>query len=93
VVRSVRVCDISELSLVPSIPVQSSNHDFFCVGVTYSGEYDVCDVTLSVCISTPGKLEKYAWPRWEWNLRPLEYQPNQVLAFTHTKLKEILFEI
>jgi hypothetical protein len=31
---------------------------FFCVGVMYSGEYDACDVTLS--ISTPGKLEKYA---------------------------------
>ena len=28
-VRSVRVCDISELSLVPSISMQSSNHDFF----------------------------------------------------------------
>ena len=28
----------------------------------YSGEYDACDVTLE-CISTPGKLEKYAWPR------------------------------
>ena len=26
--------------------------------------------------TTPGKLEKYAWPRWESNLRPLEYQPN-----------------
>jgi hypothetical protein len=26
----------------------------------YSGEYDVCDVTLE-CISTLGKLEKYAW--------------------------------
>jgi hypothetical protein len=49
-VRSVRVYDISELSLVPSIPMQSSNHDhdFFCVGVMYSGEYDVCVVTLSV---------------------------------------------
>ena len=23
-------------------------YDFFCVGVMYSGEYDVCDVTLSV---------------------------------------------
>jgi hypothetical protein len=29
----------------------------------YSGEYDVCDVTLS--ISTPGELEKYARPRWD----------------------------
>ena len=28
--------------------MQSSNHDFFCVGVMYSGEYDSCDVTLSV---------------------------------------------
>jgi hypothetical protein len=39
------------------------NSDFFCVDVVYSGEYDVCDVTLSVHvypidgISTPGKLE------------------------------------
>ena len=37
-VRSVRVCDISEPSLVPSISVQSSNHDIFCVVVMYSGE-------------------------------------------------------
>ena len=36
----------------------------------YSCEYDVCDVTLE-CISTPGKCEKYAWPRWESNLRPV----------------------
>jgi hypothetical protein len=28
--------------------MQSSNHDLFCVGVMYSGEYDACDVTLSV---------------------------------------------
>ena len=41
-VRSVRVCDISELRLVPSISVQSSDHDIFCVGVMYSCEYDVC---------------------------------------------------
>ena len=27
--------------------MQSSNHDFFG-GVMYSGEHDVCDVTLSV---------------------------------------------
>ena len=47
-VRSVRVCDISELSLVPSISMQSSNMIFFCVGVMYSCEYDACDVTLSV---------------------------------------------
>ena len=48
VVRLVRVRDISELSLVPSISTQSSNHDFFLVGVVYSGEHDACDVTLSV---------------------------------------------
>ena len=27
---------------------QSCVLDFFCVGVMYSGEYDACDVTLSV---------------------------------------------
>jgi hypothetical protein len=27
-----------ELSLVPSISVQSNNHDICCVGVMYSGE-------------------------------------------------------
>jgi hypothetical protein len=32
-----------------------------------------CLWCYSECISTPGKLEKYAWPRWESNLRPLEY--------------------
>jgi hypothetical protein len=26
----------------------SYSNDFFCVGVMYSGEYDACDVTLSV---------------------------------------------
>jgi hypothetical protein len=25
-----------------------NNYVFFCVGVMYSGEYDACDVTLSV---------------------------------------------
>ncbi len=28
---------------------------------------------LFECISTPGRLEKYAWPRRDLNLRPLEY--------------------
>ena len=45
-VRSVRVCDILEQNLVPSISMLSNNHDFFCVGVVYSGEYDACDVIL-----------------------------------------------
>ena len=35
---------------------------FFCVRVMYSGEYDACDVTVSVYIHTG-----------ESNLRPLEY--------------------
>ena len=44
-----------------------------CVGVMYSGEYDVCDVTLSVHPDT-GQAEKLiAWPRWESNPRPLGY--------------------
>ena len=29
----------------------------------------------SECISTLGRLEKYAWPRWDSNLRPLELEP------------------
>ena len=41
-----------------------------CVGVMYSGEYDVCDVTLTVCIHT-GQAEKLAWPLWESNPRLL----------------------
>ena len=28
--------------------LSNNNHDFSCVGVMYSGEYDACDVTLSV---------------------------------------------
>jgi hypothetical protein len=40
--------------------LSNNNHDFFCVGVMYSDEYDACDVKYSECISTPGKLEKYA---------------------------------
>ena len=31
-----------------TISMQSSNHDIFCVGVMFSGEYDVCEFTLSV---------------------------------------------
>jgi hypothetical protein len=26
--------------------MQSNNHGFVCVGVMYSGEYDVCDISL-----------------------------------------------
>jgi hypothetical protein len=49
--KSVRVCGISELSLVPSIPMCSMIMIliFACVfDVMYSGEYNVFDVTLSV---------------------------------------------
>jgi hypothetical protein len=31
-----------------TISVDNVKIDFFCVGVMYSGEYDACDVTLSV---------------------------------------------
>ena len=47
-IRSVRVCDISELSLVPSIPIPSSNMIFSVLVLCTQGEYDACDVTLSV---------------------------------------------
>ena len=51
--KSVRVCGISELSLVLSIPMCSYDHDIFCVcfDVMYSGEYNV-----SECVSTPSRL-------------------------------------
>ena len=43
----------------------------------YSGEYDACDVTLSVYPHWASLKNIYAWPRWESNLRPLEYsEPN-----------------
>ena len=42
----------------------------------YSGEYDVCDVSLSVYPHT-GKLEKYPWPRWESNPRPFDSNRGQ----------------
>jgi hypothetical protein len=29
----------------PSLNAIWYNHDFFCVGAMYSGEYDACDVT------------------------------------------------
>ena len=47
---------------------------FWEVNVSESGmkiryfTHNVCDVTLSLYL----KLEKYAWPRWDSNLRPLE---------------------
>ena len=48
-VKSVRFGDISELSLVPSISMYSKMAILcVCVGVMYSGEYDVCDVTPCV---------------------------------------------
>ena len=60
-VWSVRVCDISEQNLVPSISMLSNNnHDFFCVGVMYSGEYDACDVTLSVYPHRPDRVAQLA---------------------------------
>jgi hypothetical protein len=43
---------------------------FFCVGVMYF-RWIWCLWCYSECISTPGKLEKYAWPRWESDLTPL----------------------
>ena len=46
--RSVRACDISELSLVLRYQCNLVIMIYFCVVVMYSGEYDVCDVTLSV---------------------------------------------
>jgi hypothetical protein len=35
---------------------------------------DACDVTLHECISTPGKPEKYAWPRRESEPTTFEFR-------------------
>ena len=51
-VKSVRVDDISELSLVPSISVYSKIYLCVCVGVMYSGEYDIEGTRLSSEISS-----------------------------------------
>ena len=52
VVRSVRVCDISEQNLVPSIPMQSSNMIFsvlvLCTQV---------NMIFVMLLSTPGELD------------------------------------
>ena len=46
-VWSVRVCDISEQNLVPSISMLSNNnHDFSCVGVMYSSQVNMMLVML-----------------------------------------------
>ena len=62
---------------------------FFCVGVMYSGEYDVCDVTLSVyphraglkiCLATVG-IEPTT-------VRRLEYQTNALPTDSVAQLAE-----
>jgi hypothetical protein len=68
--RSVWVFDISDLSLVPSISVLSNNHDlpcWCCVVRWIWCWWSYSDV--SDCVSTQGKLQKYAWPRWGTDLR------------------------
>jgi hypothetical protein len=48
---------------------------FFCLGVMYSGEYDACDVTLSVypqresLKNMPDHGGNQAWPVWIYTLR------------------------
>ena len=52
-VRSVRVCDISELSLVPSTSMQSNNHDFFVLVLVLCTQVNMMFVmSLWVCIHT-----------------------------------------
>jgi hypothetical protein len=60
VVKSVRVDDISELSLVPSISVYSMVW-LFCVCWSYVLRWIWCLWCYSECASTPGKL--YRFPR------------------------------
>jgi hypothetical protein len=64
VVKSVRVDDILELSLVPSISMCSMI--ILCVLVLYTQVNMMFVMLLWVCIHT-GQAEKLAWPRWESN--------------------------
>ena len=66
-VRSVRVCDISEPSLVPSISMLSSNHVIFLCWCNVL-RWIWCLWCYSECVYPPGKLEKYAWPQWCWKI-------------------------
>jgi hypothetical protein len=45
---------------------------FVCVGVMYTQVNIMFVLLLWVCIHT-GQDEKFAWPRWESNPRPLGY--------------------
>ena len=42
------IADLKQSLVLVDILVKTICFDFFCVGVMYSGEYDACDVTLSV---------------------------------------------
>jgi hypothetical protein len=44
-------------------------------------------------MSTPGKIEKYAWPRWELNLRPLEYYSPYSPEYITPTQKKIMITI
>ena len=50
---------------------------FFCAGVVYSGEYDVCDVTPSVhphrasLKNMPGHGGNRTYDLWLWNTSPM----------------------
>ena len=64
--------------------MQSSNHDvFLCVSVMYSGEYDVCDVTLSVYPHRPSlkNMPGHGGNRTNdlWNTSPMLCQLSNVV--------------
>ena len=58
------------IRLVTRLFYNKSGTIFFCVGVVYSGEYDVCDVTLSVyphrasLTNMPGHGGNRTYDRW-----------------------------
>ena len=57
---------------------------FFCVGVVYSGEYDICDVTLSVyphrasLKNMPGHVRNRTYDLW--NTSPILCQLSYVVS-------------
>ena len=63
-------------------------NDFFCVGVMYSGEYDACDVTLSVY---PHRVSLKNMPDRGGNRTYDIFQACPVWIYTQSNITSIIF--
>jgi hypothetical protein len=69
--------------------LSKNNHDFFCVGVMYSGEYDACDVTPSVYAHRESlrNMPDHGGNRTYdiWNTSPTKEGPRFCSEISHTR--------